>query len=116
MSSAIGSRPAPKISPLAGKPAPKETFVDVARLERQYFERRPDPSEDKDGPIKDLLAAEITARTTKDPAEDCRRLTSEFGATYYTRSDAPATPEQKAKLGKSSLASRLSRSRPKHLE
>ena len=32
----------PKISPLAGKPAPKELLVDVARLEKEYFERRPD--------------------------------------------------------------------------
>jgi phosphoglucomutase len=32
----------PKISPLAGKPAPKELLVDVARLEMEYFERRPD--------------------------------------------------------------------------
>ena len=30
------------ISPLAGKPAPKELLVDVARLEREYFERKPD--------------------------------------------------------------------------
>src|SRR5215469_13914315 len=30
------------ISPLAGKPAPKDMLVDVARLERDYFERRPD--------------------------------------------------------------------------
>jgi phosphoglucomutase len=53
---------------------------------------------DKDGPIMDLLAAEITARTGKDPGEHYRELTAEFGATYYTRIDAPATPEQKAKL------------------
>jgi phosphoglucomutase len=53
---------------------------------------------DKDGPIMDLLAAEITARTGKDPGEHYRQLTAEFGATYYTRIDAPATPEQKAKL------------------
>src|SRR5246500_1156044 len=33
------------ISPLAGKPAPKELLVDVARLEREYFERRPDLSD-----------------------------------------------------------------------
>src|SRR6266571_4653422 len=33
------------ISPLAGKPAPKELLVDVARLEREYFERRPDMSD-----------------------------------------------------------------------
>ena len=32
----------PKISPLAGKPAPKELLVDVARLEKEYYERRPD--------------------------------------------------------------------------
>jgi phosphoglucomutase len=53
---------------------------------------------DKDGPIMDLLAAEITARTGKDPGEHVKRLTSEFGTPYYTRIDAPATPEQKAKL------------------
>jgi phosphoglucomutase len=55
---------------------------------------------DKDGPIMDLLAAEITARTGKDPGEHYRELTAEFGIPYYTRIDAPATPEQKAKLGK----------------
>ncbi len=53
---------------------------------------------DKDGPIMDLLAAEITARTGKDPGEHYRELTTEFGTPYYTRIDAPATPEQKAKL------------------
>jgi phosphoglucomutase len=53
---------------------------------------------DKDGPIMDLLAAEITARTGKDPGEHYRALTGEFGAPYYTRIDAPATPEQKVKL------------------
>jgi phosphoglucomutase len=55
---------------------------------------------DKDGPIMDLLAAEITARTGKDPGEHYRELTAEFGTPYYTRIDAPATPEQKARLGK----------------
>jgi len=53
---------------------------------------------DKDGPIMDLLAAEITACTGKDPGEHFRELTREFGTPYYTRIDAPATPEQKAKL------------------
>ncbi len=53
---------------------------------------------DKDGLIMDLLAAEITARTGKDPAEHYRELTAQFGAPYYTRIDAPATPEQKARL------------------
>jgi phosphoglucomutase len=53
---------------------------------------------DKDGPIMDLLAAEITARTGKDPGEHYREMTEEFGRPYYTRIDAPATPEQKASL------------------
>ncbi|HEV2382272.1 MAG TPA: phosphoglucomutase (alpha-D-glucose-1,6-bisphosphate-dependent) [Terriglobia bacterium] len=53
---------------------------------------------DKDGPIMDLLAAEITARTGKDPGEHYRELTAEFGTPYYTRIDAAATPDQKAKL------------------
>jgi phosphoglucomutase len=55
---------------------------------------------DKDGPIMDLLAAEITARTGKDPGEHYRVLTERFGTSYYTRIDAPATPEQKARLQK----------------
>jgi phosphoglucomutase len=55
---------------------------------------------DKDGPIMDLLAAEITARTGKDPGEHYRDLTREFGTPYYTRIDAPASPEQKSKLQK----------------
>jgi len=53
---------------------------------------------DKDGPIMDLLAAEITARTGKDPGEHYEAITAEFGRSYYTRIDAPATPEQKARL------------------
>jgi len=53
---------------------------------------------DKDGPIMDLLAAEITARTGKDPGEHYRDLTAEFGAPFYTRIDAPATAEQKSRL------------------
>jgi phosphoglucomutase len=58
---------------------------------------------DKDGPIMDLLAGEITARTGKDPGEHYREITAELGATYYTRIDAPATPEQKARLRKLSI-------------
>ena len=53
---------------------------------------------DKDGPIMDLLAAEITARTGKDPGEHYDELVAEFGAFHYTRVDAAATPEQKARL------------------
>ena len=55
---------------------------------------------DKDGLIMALLAAEITARTGKDPGEHYRELTAEFGTPYYTRIDAPATPAQKARLAK----------------
>jgi phosphoglucomutase len=59
---------------------------------------------DKDGPIMDLLAAEITARTGKEPGEHYRDLTAEFGAPLYTRIDAAATPEQKMRLAKLSPA------------
>jgi phosphoglucomutase len=55
---------------------------------------------DKDGLIMNLLAAEITARTGKDPSEHFRELTAKFGTPFYTRIDAPATPEQKSKLQK----------------
>ena len=53
---------------------------------------------DKDGLIMDLLAAEITARTRKDPGEHYRELAAELGPSHYTRIDAPATPDQKARL------------------
>jgi phosphoglucomutase len=52
----------------------------------------------------DLLAAEITARMGKDPGELYQEMTTEFGTPYYTRIDAPATPEQKARLQKLSPA------------
>jgi phosphoglucomutase len=55
---------------------------------------------DKDGLVPNLLAAEITARTGKDPGEHYQELTAEFGTPYYTRIDAPATSEQKANLEK----------------
>ncbi|HLY73329.1 MAG TPA: phosphoglucomutase (alpha-D-glucose-1,6-bisphosphate-dependent), partial [Planctomycetota bacterium] len=55
---------------------------------------------DKDGLILDLLAAEITARTGKDPGARFRELEAKFGTPYYTRIDAAATPVQKAALGK----------------
>jgi phosphoglucomutase len=57
-------------------------------------------STDKDGLILSLLAAEITARTGKDPGVHYQELTAEFGTPYYTRIDAPATPEQKNLLKK----------------
>jgi len=55
---------------------------------------------DKDGLIMDLLAAEITARTGKDPGEHYRELTAAFGSPFYTRIDAPATPAEKSRLSK----------------
>jgi phosphoglucomutase len=55
---------------------------------------------DKDGLIMNLLAAEITARTGRDPGEHYGELTREFGNAYYTRIDAPATPELKARLAR----------------
>ena len=57
-------------------------------------------STDKDGLILSLLAAEITASTGKDPGAHYQELTAEFGTPYYTRIDAPATPEQKNLLKK----------------
>lgn len=53
---------------------------------------------DKDGPVMDLLAAEMTARTGKDPGEHHRELSTALGASLYTRIDVPATPQQKAAL------------------
>jgi phosphoglucomutase len=55
---------------------------------------------DKDGLAPALLAAEITARTGRDPGEHYRALTQELGASFTDRIDAPATPAQKKKLGK----------------
>jgi len=57
-------------------------------------------STDKDGLLLGLLAAEITARTGKDPGEHYRELAAQFGTPYYVRIDAPATPDQKKRLGK----------------
>jgi phosphoglucomutase len=55
---------------------------------------------DKDGLIMDLLAAEITARTGREPGEHYRELAARFGDPCYRRIDARATPEQKARLAK----------------
>jgi phosphoglucomutase len=55
---------------------------------------------DKDGIVPALLAAEITARTGRDPGEIYRELTREFGEPVYDRVEGPATPEQKAMLGR----------------
>jgi phosphoglucomutase len=55
---------------------------------------------DKDGLIMGLLAAEILARTGKDPGQVYGELADQFGVPYYTRIDAPATPDEKATMGK----------------
>ncbi|WP_375769139.1 phosphoglucomutase (alpha-D-glucose-1,6-bisphosphate-dependent) [Archangium gephyra] len=57
-------------------------------------------STDKDGIILDLLAAEILARTGKDPGVHYQELTKKFGAPIYTRIDQPATAAQKSALKK----------------
>ena len=57
-------------------------------------------STDKDGILLCLLAAEIIAVTGKTPSERYQELETAFGASAYQRVDAPATPEQKATLGK----------------
>jgi phosphoglucomutase len=59
---------------------------------------------DKDGIIADLLACELTARTGRDPGVAYAELTARFGEPAYRRVDAPATPEQKAALGRLSPA------------
>jgi phosphoglucomutase len=60
---------------------------------------------DKDGLIMDLLAAEMLARTGRDPGQHYRALTAEYGAPFYTRIDAPASAPQKARLAKLSVES-----------
>jgi phosphoglucomutase len=55
---------------------------------------------DKDGIIMDLLAAEITAVTGKNPAQHFKELVSLYGEPFYARIDAPVNPEQKSKLSK----------------
>lgn len=53
---------------------------------------------DKDGLIMDLLAAELTAVTGKEPGEHFREISERFGRPYYTRLDVPASANQKAAL------------------
>jgi phosphoglucomutase len=53
---------------------------------------------DKDGITLGLLAAEITARTGRDPSQLFEQLAAELGRPFYARIDAPATPEQKSLL------------------
>ena len=59
---------------------------------------------DKDGITACLLAAELTATLGRNPAEVYAGLTERFGAPAYRRIDAPATPEQKARLGRLTAA------------
>lgn len=53
---------------------------------------------DKDGLLLDLLAAEITAATGKEPGEHYRELVKHHGEPIYARIDEPATPAQKTVL------------------
>jgi len=55
---------------------------------------------DKDGPIMDLLAAEMTAVTGQDPGQHFEEIAAQFGRPFYTRLDVPASTDQKAKLAK----------------
>ena len=54
---------------------------------------------DKDGLVPNLLAAEITARTGKDPGEHYQGLTAEFGTSFYTRIDALGDPRAEGEAG-----------------
>ncbi len=60
---------------------------------------------DKDGPLLGLLAAEITARTKKDPGRHYQQLARRFGTPYYIRQDAPANAVQRDKLSRLSADS-----------
>lgn len=61
-------------------------------------------STDKDGIIMGLLAAEMTARTGRDPGERYRDLTNQLGESLYARVDVHATPEQKSVLARLSAS------------
>jgi len=56
--------------------------------------------EDKDGILLDLLAAEMTATTGKDPGVHFLEIVERFGMPHYTRIDSPASPATKAALGR----------------
>jgi len=94
-----------KLHPLAGKPASEDLLVDGSlgfggeESAGASFLRRDGTvwATDKDGIIMDLLAAEMMARTGRDPSE-LYELTRELGAPVYERIDAPTTAEQKAVL------------------
>jgi phosphoglucomutase len=75
------------IHPLAGAPAPASVLVDVSKLLA-------------DGIIMDLLAAEMMAKSGRDPGELYRDLTYELEAPVYERIDAAVTPAQKTILSK----------------
>jgi phosphoglucomutase len=100
------------IHPLAGQPAPPDVLIDVPALERAYHQSRPDPGDPRQRvafgtsghrgtPLDNTFTeAHILARTGKDPGDHHRELTANYGTPFYTRIDAPATPEQKARLQK----------------
>jgi phosphoglucomutase len=55
---------------------------------------------DKDGPVMDLLACEMTARTGKDPGQHYTEIEQQCGRSSYRREDQPATPDEMTALGK----------------
>jgi phosphoglucomutase len=101
-SSAAPERGAGGLQVVRGRPGERR-----ARLRRRGERGRLLPAQgrhvwttDKDGFILDLLAAEITAKTGKDPGLHYRALEQQHGAPLYERLDAPANREQKAILGR----------------
>jgi len=92
MSSAVETPFIPGVSLLAGKPAPKEMLIDVAQLEREYFERWPDAN----SPSQMVSFGTSGHRGSSQAICDYRRANGTDGP-LYTRVDTPATIEQKAK-------------------
>jgi starch phosphorylase len=68
---------------------------DQGRVERISLVEEDSPRKIR---MANLAIAEITARTGKDPGQHYQEITAEFGTPYYTRIDAPSTPEQRARL------------------
>ena len=99
-SKASEASPQAGISALAGTPAPKERLVDLAQLEREYFERKLDH-----GDQNQMIHFGTSGHRGSSLDGTFNELIWEFGTPYYARIGAPATPDQKAKLGKLSPAS-----------
>jgi hypothetical protein len=78
---------------VTGKPFEKMVFTDHLPLAFQFGK-----DDDKDGLVMGLLAAEILAKTGRDPSQLFAGLTAELGTPFYERIDVPATPKQKNAL------------------